>query len=238
MPVWVAREDGPSRHKHDRPRPRAASVAIVIVIVANPAYQATRLPGYHSAANPRDNQVARGYPMCGPVAIPRLPRATPRLPHDYPRGHLRGYPPWLPPVATPWLPPVATPWLSSLATPWLASVMLSVDTLRGYPPWLLCGYSVAAHWLPSVATLRGYPPWLPPAAALGPIPWLLSVATLRGYPLWLLRGRVADAGGGGGARERAVGGRETDNYSENCKLADPCWGFWLGTRRQSGGILR
>ena len=96
--------------------------------------------------------------------------------------------------------------------------MLSVDTLRGYPPWLLCGYSVAAP--------------------LGPIPWLLSVATLRGYPLWLLRGRVADAGGGGGARERAVGGRETDNYSENCKLADPCWGLWLGTRRQSGGILR
>ena len=212
MPVWVAREDGPSRHKHDRPRPRAASVAIVIVIVANPAssYQATRLPGYHSAANPRDNQVARGYPMCGPVAIPRLPRATPRLPHDYPRGHLRGYPPWL--------PPVATPWLSSLATPWLTSVMLSVDTLRGYPPWLLCGYSVAAP--------------------LGPIPWLLSVATLRGYPLWLLRGRVADAGGRGGARERAVGGRETDNYSENFKLADPCWGLWLGTRRQSGGILR
>ena len=140
--------------------------------------------------------------MCGPVAIPRLPRATPRLPHDYPRGHLRGYPPWLPPVATPWLPPVATPWLSSLATPWLASVMLSVDTLRGYPPWLLCGYSVAAHWLPSVATLRGYPPWLPPAAALGLsrgyFPWRPSVATPCGYSAGGWRTLGAGAGRGRG----------------------------------------
>jgi hypothetical protein len=125
---------------------------------------------------------------------------------------LRGYPPWLPSVATPWRLrdySVATPWLPSMA----ALRCYSVATLlRGYPPWLppaatLRGYSTLPRgylpWPPSVAnpraypvaTLRGYPPWLPP------------VGFSSG--MWRTLGRGRGEGGAWGGR--AVGKREPNN---------------------------